>query len=55
MWLVEGQVRRLLAGRTHRLPELFNSADPETAGRVGQALFSMKKIIIADLEAAAAG
>ena len=38
-----------------RLTELFNSADPEVAGRVGQALFSMKKIIIADLEAAAAG
>ena len=38
-----------------RFTELFNSADPEVAGRVGQALFSMKKIIIADLEAAAAG
>jgi len=38
-----------------RLSELFSSADPEVAGRVGQALFSMKKIIIADLEAAAAG
>ena len=38
-----------------RFNELFNSADPEVAGRVGQALFSMKKIIIADLEAAAAG
>ena len=38
-----------------RFTELFNSADPEVAGRVGQALFQMKKIIIADLEAAAAG
>ena len=38
-----------------RFNELFNSADPEVAGRVGQALFRMKKIIIADLEAAAAG
>jgi len=38
-----------------RFTELFNSADPEVAGRVGQALFKMKKIIIADLEAAAAG
>ena len=38
-----------------RFNELFNAADPEVAGRVGQALFSMKKIIIADLEAAAAG
>ena len=38
-----------------RLTELLSSSDPEVAGRVGQALFSMQKIIIADLEAAAAG
>ncbi len=38
-----------------RLGELFGGSEPAAAGRVGQALFGMKKIIIADLEAAAAG
>ncbi len=36
-----------------RLTELLSSDDPGM-GRVGQALFAMKKIVIADLEAAAA-
>ncbi len=39
----------------NRLSELFGSADPEVAARVGQALFGMKKIVIAELEAAAFG
>ena len=37
-----------------RLTELLSSSDPGVSQRVGQALFPMKKIIIADLEAAAA-
>jgi predicted 3-demethylubiquinone-9 3-methyltransferase (glyoxalase superfamily) len=37
-----------------RLEELLSSGDPEQAQRVTQALFQMKKIVIADLEAAAA-
>lgn len=37
------------------LEELISSEDSEKAQRVTQALFQMKKIVIADLEAAAAG
>jgi predicted 3-demethylubiquinone-9 3-methyltransferase (glyoxalase superfamily) len=37
-----------------RLEELISSEDSEKAQRVTQALFQMKKIVIADLEAAAA-
>jgi predicted 3-demethylubiquinone-9 3-methyltransferase (glyoxalase superfamily) len=37
-----------------RLEELLSSRDPEQAQRVTQALFQMKKIVIADLEVAAA-
>jgi predicted 3-demethylubiquinone-9 3-methyltransferase (glyoxalase superfamily) len=37
-----------------RFEELMASSDPETARRVTEALFQMKKIVIADLEAAAA-
>jgi predicted 3-demethylubiquinone-9 3-methyltransferase (glyoxalase superfamily) len=37
-----------------RLTELLSSSDPQLAGRVTQCLFTMKKIVIADLEAAAA-
>ena len=37
-----------------RLTELLSSSDPQVAGRVSQSLFTMKKIVIADLEAAAA-
>ena len=38
----------------NRLNELLSSSEPGVAERVSQALFTMKKIIIADLEAAAA-
>jgi predicted 3-demethylubiquinone-9 3-methyltransferase (glyoxalase superfamily) len=38
-----------------RLEELLSNSDPERAKRVTQVLFQMKKIVIADLEAAAAG
>jgi predicted 3-demethylubiquinone-9 3-methyltransferase (glyoxalase superfamily) len=34
--------------------EMLSSLDPARAERVTQALFQMKKIVIADLEAAAA-
>ena len=37
------------------LGKLLGDPDPEKAGRVLQAMLKMKKIIIADLEAAAAG
>jgi predicted 3-demethylubiquinone-9 3-methyltransferase (glyoxalase superfamily) len=37
-----------------RFEELITSSDPEAARRVTEALFQMKKIVIADLEAAAA-
>jgi predicted 3-demethylubiquinone-9 3-methyltransferase (glyoxalase superfamily) len=37
-----------------RLDELLSSSDPELLQRVTQALYQMKKIVIADLEAAAA-
>ena len=37
------------------LLKLLSDPDKEKAGRVAQAMFKMKKIIIADLEAAAAG
>jgi predicted 3-demethylubiquinone-9 3-methyltransferase (glyoxalase superfamily) len=37
-----------------RLTELLIDSDPQTAQRVSQSLFTMKKIVIADLEAAAA-
>jgi predicted 3-demethylubiquinone-9 3-methyltransferase (glyoxalase superfamily) len=37
-----------------RLEELLSSSHPERAQRVTEALFQMKKIVIADLEAAAA-
>jgi predicted 3-demethylubiquinone-9 3-methyltransferase (glyoxalase superfamily) len=37
-----------------QLEDLLSSSDPERAQRVTQALFQMKKIVIADLEAAAA-
>jgi predicted 3-demethylubiquinone-9 3-methyltransferase (glyoxalase superfamily) len=37
-----------------RLAELLSSSDPQVAERVSQSLFTMKKIVIADLEAAAA-
>ncbi len=37
------------------LLKLLNDPDREKAGRVAQAMFKMNKIIIADLEAAAAG
>ncbi len=37
-----------------RLTELLTDSDPQRAQRVTQALFTMQKIIIADLEAAAA-
>ena len=37
----------------NRLEELLSSSDPGQAERVSQALFQMKKIVIADLEAAA--
>jgi predicted 3-demethylubiquinone-9 3-methyltransferase (glyoxalase superfamily) len=36
-----------------RLEELFSNSDPTRAERVTQALFQMKKIVIAELEAAA--
>jgi predicted 3-demethylubiquinone-9 3-methyltransferase (glyoxalase superfamily) len=36
------------------LPHLLNQADPVKADRVMQAMLGMKKIVIADLEAAAA-
>jgi len=36
-----------------RLEELFSNSDPTRAERVSQALFQMKKIVIAELEAAA--
>ena len=38
----------------HRLMELMSSPDQATAERVSQAMFQMKKIVIVDLEAAAA-
>jgi predicted 3-demethylubiquinone-9 3-methyltransferase (glyoxalase superfamily) len=38
-----------------RLTELMADSDPAVAGRVTETLFGMKKIVIADLEAAAAG
>jgi predicted 3-demethylubiquinone-9 3-methyltransferase (glyoxalase superfamily) len=38
-----------------RLTELMAHSDPAVAARVTEALFGMKKIVIADLEAAAAG
>jgi predicted 3-demethylubiquinone-9 3-methyltransferase (glyoxalase superfamily) len=38
-----------------RLTELMAQSDAAAAGRVTEALFGMKKIVIADLEAAAAG
>jgi predicted 3-demethylubiquinone-9 3-methyltransferase (glyoxalase superfamily) len=38
-----------------RLEELLSNSDLERAKRVTQVLFQMKKIVIADLEAAAAG
>jgi predicted 3-demethylubiquinone-9 3-methyltransferase (glyoxalase superfamily) len=37
-----------------RFEELITSSDPEAARRVTEALFQMRKIVIADLEAAAA-
>jgi predicted 3-demethylubiquinone-9 3-methyltransferase (glyoxalase superfamily) len=37
-----------------RIEELLSRSDPATAQRVTDALFQMKKIVIADLEAAAA-
>ena len=37
------------------LMRLLSSPDPEVAGRVMQAMLKMRKIVIADLEAAAAG
>jgi predicted 3-demethylubiquinone-9 3-methyltransferase (glyoxalase superfamily) len=37
----------------NRFEELLSSSDPRQAERVTQALFQMKKIVIADLEAAA--
>jgi predicted 3-demethylubiquinone-9 3-methyltransferase (glyoxalase superfamily) len=39
----------------NRLTELLASSDPGVAERTAQALFAMKKIVIADLEAAAEG
>jgi len=38
----------------NRLVELVSSSEPGVAQRVSQAMFAMKKIIIADLESAAA-
>ncbi|MBK7934908.1 MAG: VOC family protein [Acidobacteria bacterium] len=38
-----------------RLMDLLGDSDREKSGRVAQAMFKMSKIIIADLEAAAAG
>jgi len=38
-----------------RLGELLNDADREKAGRATQAMLKMKKIVVADLEKAAAG
>ena len=38
----------------HRLTELLSSSDQGTVERVSQAMFQMKKIVIADLEPAAA-
>jgi predicted 3-demethylubiquinone-9 3-methyltransferase (glyoxalase superfamily) len=38
----------------NRFTELMSSSEPGVAQRVSQALFTMKKIVIADLEAAAA-
>ncbi|HWH98728.1 MAG TPA: VOC family protein [Propionibacteriaceae bacterium] len=38
----------------NRLGELLSSSEPEVAQRVAQAMYAMKKIVIADLEAAAA-
>ena len=38
----------------NRLTELLSSSEPGVAQRVSEALFQMKKIVIADLEAAAA-
>jgi predicted 3-demethylubiquinone-9 3-methyltransferase (glyoxalase superfamily) len=38
-----------------RLAELMTQSDRAAAGRVTEALYGMKKIVIADLEAAAAG
>ena len=37
----------------NRLVELLSSSEPEVAQRVAQAMYAMKKIVIADLEAAA--
>jgi predicted 3-demethylubiquinone-9 3-methyltransferase (glyoxalase superfamily) len=38
----------------NRIVELLSSSEPGVAERVSQALYTMKKIVIADLEAAAA-
>lgn len=38
-----------------RLMQLLSDPDPQRAGRAMQAMFGMRKIVIADLEAAAAG
>ena len=38
----------------NRLMELLSQSDPETSSRVMQAMLQMRKIVIADLEAAAA-
>ena len=53
MRLVEGQIRRFVAGCTEPPRGVAVEQRSGAAERVTQALFQMKKIVIADLEAAA--
>ena len=55
MRVAEGPLRRVVAGRADRLADLLNDPDPARAAWAMQAMFGMKKLDIAALEAAADG
>ena len=55
MRLVQGSVRRQLADHSAPFAELMQTPDPDVVARVSQAMFSMTKMVVADLETAAAG
>ena len=52
MRLVQGQVRRHVAGGANVLTDLLRDADRERAGQVMRPMLQMSKIDVAELQAA---
>jgi len=55
VWLAEGQVWFVMAGRSHNFAQAVQNKDPEKTQRVMKAMLQMKKIDIGKLKEAAEG